>query len=170
MLKIKHAKENFTPFQNCLLVFYRRALALVFVTGIGLFAYRKAYENKIYPGVYINNVDFSGKSEQNVQNFFDKKNSLTGKSNFILTSDYGVATISASQISFGYNSPLLAMQAYMIGRSGNFVSDFSLLIQAYFNGVYLPPSYTFNQARLPISFNLYPPALPRSRLTLFLIR
>ena len=130
------------------MVSYGAILALIFILGLMLFVYKKSYENRIYPGIYVDNIDFGGKNEQAVQNFFDYRNSLAEKSDFSLVSDYGIATISAKDIDFGYNSPLLATQVYMIGRSGNFVSDISLIIQAYFNGIYLPPSYAFDQTKL----------------------
>ena len=108
------------------------------------------YENKVYPGVYVGNFDLSGKSKQDAQNFFDYRNSLVKNSQFSLTSDYGIATVSAGEINFGYNSLLLASQAYLIGRSGNFISDLSLVVQSYLGGVYLSPSYSFDQAKLLI--------------------
>jgi vancomycin resistance protein YoaR len=123
-------------------------LALIFVSSFGLFLYQKMYENKVYPGVYVGNFDLSGKSKQDAQNFFDYRNSLVKDSEFSLTSDYGIATVSAGEINFGYNSPLLANQAYLIGRSGNFISDLSLVVQSYLGGVYLSPSYSFDQVKL----------------------
>src|ERR1035437_5844432 len=98
-------------------------LALILISSFGFFLYQKTYENKIYPGVFVGNFEFSGKSKQNAENFFDYRNSLVKNYQFILTSDYGTATISANEIGFGYNSPLLANQAYLIGRSSNFISD-----------------------------------------------
>jgi vancomycin resistance protein YoaR len=123
-------------------------LALVLISSFGLFLYQKTYDNKIYPGVYIGDFDVSGKTKQDTQNFLDNRNSLVKDSDFVLTSDYGIATISAGQIDFGYNSSLLANQAYLIGRSGNFISDISLVIQSYLSGVYLSPSYSYSQDKL----------------------
>jgi len=123
-------------------------LALIFVLSFGLSLYQRVYENKIYPGVYVGNFDFGGKSKQEVESFFNYRNSLVKNSKFSLNSDSQTATVSADEINFGYNSPLLANQAYMIGRSGNFISDLSLTIQAYLTGVYLSPSYFYDQNKL----------------------
>ncbi|HUD09736.1 MAG TPA: VanW family protein, partial [Patescibacteria group bacterium] len=123
-------------------------LALILVLSFGLSLYQKIYENRIYPGVYVGNFDFGGKNQRDVENFFNYRNSLVKNSAFTLTSDYQIATVSAGEINFGYNSPLLASQAYMIGRSGNFISDLSLTIQAYLTGVYLSPSYSYDQDKL----------------------
>ena len=120
-------------------------LSLIFISGFGFLAYQKFYENKIYPGVYLNNIDFGGKSKQDVLDYFSYKNSLIENTSFTLTSDYGIATISAKQIDFGYDKNLSAEQAYSIGRSTNNLSNISLLLKAYTSGVYLPVTHTYNQ-------------------------
>jgi vancomycin resistance protein YoaR len=123
-------------------------LALILVTSFGLFFYQKTYENKVYPGVFVGNFEFSGKSQQDVEKFLEYRNSLVQDSNFTLTSDSGIATVSAKDLNFGYNSQLLAKQAYTIGRSGNLISDASLLAQAYLNGINLSPSFSYDQNKL----------------------
>lgn len=123
-------------------------IALILISSFGFFLFQRTYENKIYPGVFVDTFEFSGKSKQDAESFLNYRNSLVKTSAFTLTSDYGTATISANEINFGYNSSLLSNQAYMIGRSGNFISDLSLSLQAYFNGVYLSPSYTYDQSKL----------------------
>jgi vancomycin resistance protein YoaR len=123
-------------------------LALIFVTSFAFFLYQKTYQNKIYPGVCVGNFNLSGKTEVEAQALFNYRNSLVKNSSFTLTSDYGIATISASEINFGYNSTLLANQAYTIGRSGNLVSDASLILQSYIKGISLSPSFDFDQTKL----------------------
>lgn len=123
-------------------------IALILISSFGFFLFQRTYENKIYPGVFVSNFDFSGKSKQDAEKFLNYRNSLVKTSEFTLISNYGTATVSASEIDFGYNSSLLSSQAYMIGRSGNFISDLSLSLQAYFNNIYLSPSYSYNQSKL----------------------
>ncbi|HUD05016.1 MAG TPA: VanW family protein, partial [Patescibacteria group bacterium] len=123
-------------------------LALIFILSSGLFLYQKTYENKVYPGVFVGNFDFGGKSQKDVANSLDYRNSLIKSSKFTLVSDYGIATVSAKDINFGYNSSLLASQAYMIGRSDNFITNLSLMIQSYLGGIYLSPSYAYSQSQL----------------------
>lgn len=120
-------------------------LAFIFVSSFGLFAYEKIYENKIYPGVHVNNINFGGKTKQEVTDFFTYKNSLFGETSFVLTSDYGIATVSAKQIDFGYDSNLSSEQAYSIGRSKNKLSNLSLILQAYMQGVHLPSTHTYDR-------------------------
>ncbi|MCL4353855.1 VanW family protein, partial [Patescibacteria group bacterium] len=61
---------------------------------------------------------------------------------------YGLATISAKAINFGYDSKLLSYQAFSVGRSSNSLSNLSLIAQTYLNGVYLQPSYTYSETKL----------------------
>lgn len=128
-------------------------LAIFFISSIGLLGYESLYKNKVYPGVYINNVNFGGKSSETVKNYLLSKNSSIQNVNFVLKSDYGIATISAKQIDFGYDANLLTTQAYAIGRSGNFASDLSIILQSYATGVNLAPSYNYSQDKLAILLN-----------------
>ncbi len=123
-------------------------LSLLLIGLLGLFSYQKLYENKIYPGIYINNIDFGGKTKNDVVNFFKYKNSLFGDTSFVFVSGQEIATISAKDINFGYNYNLSSDQAYLIGRSNSFFSNISILLQAYFSGVYLPVSYNYDQDKL----------------------
>src|SRR3990172_8237244 len=124
------------------------ALSLFFVSSFALLAYQKLYDNKIYPGVYVNNINFGGKNKQDIEKFFSYKNSLIGNATFVLTSDYGIASISAKAIDLGYNQKLLADQAYTVGRSGGILSNLSLILQAYVSGIHLPATYAHNQNKL----------------------
>lgn len=120
-------------------------LALFFISSFGFLVYQKLYDNKVFPGVYVNNVNFGGKTKQNVKDFFLNRNLLIEDTNFVFTSNYGVATLSAKQISFGYDANLSSDQAYSIGRSGDLFSDVFLIIQAYISGIRLPVSYIYDQ-------------------------
>jgi vancomycin resistance protein YoaR len=123
-------------------------LTLVVLSGIGFLSYQTIYQNQVYPGITVEGKNFGGKTKEEVKKYFDEKNERIGKSSFILTSDYGVATVSAEQIGFGYDSTLLSEQAYLLGRSFNFLSNISILTQAYINGVNLSPAYSLSDSKL----------------------
>ncbi|MCL5970250.1 MAG: VanW family protein [Patescibacteria group bacterium] len=146
-LKYKYHKKILHTFRITFWFLTGAFLALIFITSFGLFAYERVYENRIYPGIYLNNVNFGGKTKQEVIDFFSYKNSLIGGTDFVLTSDYGIATISAKQIDFGYDANLSAEQAYSIGRSKNELSNLSLILQAYISGIHLPTTYTYNRSK-----------------------
>lgn len=123
-------------------------LALFVITNSIFFIFQKIYNNKIYPGVTVNGVNFGGKTTSDIEAYFEKKNSFTKNTSLVFTSDYGVATISAKAIDFGYDGNLLASQAYSLGRSTNTLSNISLILQSYLNGIYLPNSYRYSEEKL----------------------
>jgi len=147
-LKLKYSKHILRASNVAFWFLTGAVLSFFFISSFGLFAYQKLYEKKIYPGVYVGNINFGGKTKQDVKDFFAYKNSLVKDTSFVLTSSYGIATLSAKQIDFGYDINLSSDQAYSIGRSGNFLSDISLILQAYISGVHLPPTYSYNQDAL----------------------
>jgi vancomycin resistance protein YoaR len=59
-----------------------------------------------------------------------------------------IATVSAKELSLGYDEKLLAKQAFSIGRSSNFISNISLMLQAYMYGINLPPAYHYDEDKL----------------------
>ncbi|MBI3984842.1 MAG: VanW family protein [Candidatus Levybacteria bacterium] len=120
-------------------------LSLIFLTSLILFVYQKIYDNKVYPGIYVGNKDFGGQTKEYVKNYYKAKNNQISESSFVFTSDYGIATISAKQIGFGYEPDLLAEQAYSLGKSTNLLSNISVIVQAYFTGIHLSPTYAFSR-------------------------
>jgi len=136
--------------------------------GLGLFLFvsfafilfQNIYNNTVYPGVIVENLDLVGKTEAQVQDIFAQKNEKLGKIQFVIESAVGIATVSASQIDYGYNEVLIATQTITLGRSKNIFSDISLLAQAYFKGIRLQPSYHYSETKLltildPIIKELY---------------
>jgi vancomycin resistance protein YoaR len=123
-------------------------IAAFLIFNLSSFFFQRIYDNRVYPGVIINGVNFGGKTKEEVKRYFDKKNEEVNQTAFVFKSDFGEASISAKTINFGYDANLIADQALIIGRSNNNITNLSLLIQAYVNGVYLSPSYTFSEEKL----------------------
>lgn len=123
-------------------------LALFFIASFTFLIFKTVYKDVVYPGVMINGINFGGKTQSQVYNFFNNKNYQIKDVNFVFTSEKDIATASAGQIDFGYNSALLANQAFNLGKTNNLISNLSLVVQAYINGVNLPSSYTYSQDKL----------------------
>lgn len=78
----------------------------------------KDFKNKVYPKVYIDNVDFGGKTKKEVQNYYDKKSKpLNNLSITVIFENQPVATLSGSAIGLKYDGQTAAERAYLIGRS-----------------------------------------------------
>ncbi len=135
-------------------------LGLFFFISFTYIIYKNTYKNVVFPGVYIDNVDFSGKTKEDVRDYFDNKNQQIQKTTFYLKHEELIATISAKDLDFGYNEELLAQQAFSIGRAANSISNFSIIIQSYLYGIHLPASYQYDEEYLvkqvsEISENIY---------------
>jgi len=147
-LKFKYSKRVIRISRTIFWFLTGALLSFFFITSFSFFAYQRLYENKVYQGVYVNDVNFGGQTKQEVKDFFANRNSLIKDAKIAFSSDYGIATVSASQINLGYDGNLSSDQTYSIGRSGNFFSDFSLILQAYINGIHLSVTYAYNQNKL----------------------
>lgn len=123
-------------------------ISLFLLVGIGYLSYQSIYHDKVYPSIFIEGKDFGGQKKEEVRKFFDERNKKIGESSFILQSEYGNATVSAKEIEFGYDSNLIAEQAYLLGRSNNFLSNLSIVSQAYLTGIKLPASYSMSEKKL----------------------
>src|SRR5271169_6727486 len=106
---------------------------LIVLTGVLLFfclsvtvyilLFEMNFKSKIYPGVSVGGIDFSGKNPSDVENYWNAKNTPFQNSVFQFRAGDVIATVSGSQLGVGYDANLSAMQAYLIGRSGSFFTD-----------------------------------------------
>ncbi len=125
-------------------------ITLFIISSLSYFAFQNYYKNKIYPGISINGTDFSNKTEAEVKNYFIEKNKQTSDTTFIFNFEENTATVSAQEIEFGYDENLLTTQAMSLGRSKDPLSNISLIIQAYLNGVDLSPAYRISDEKLQV--------------------
>lgn len=124
------------------------------VLGVFLFVsfafilFRQEYQNKVYPGIFIQGVNFGGKTKTETINFLRQKNSKIAQTKITFTYLANSISTSARHLGIGYNANLLGTQAFSIGRSDNILSNLSLIFQAYFSGIDLSPSYTYSENSL----------------------
>ncbi len=120
-------------------------IALILLSSFAFSIYQTVNRNVVYPGIFIGGASFGGKTQEQVKKYFDSANEKAAKTNFVFKSSAGDVTVSARQLSFGYDSNLLSTQAYIIGRSKDRLANASLILQAYISGINLSPSYRFSQ-------------------------
>lgn len=163
MKKINHSKKRVVVVatKSVFWFFTGVLLGLFFFISFAFIIFKKYYDNRIFPGITIQEIPFGGKTQNDVKVIFSRLNDRIKNTEltFIYNST-SIATTSAANLQIGYNENLLAEQAYSIGRSKNLLSNISLVIQAYAQGVNLQPSYTFNDNALqhtiePIIKNVY---------------
>ncbi len=85
--------------------------------------YRRQYKGRIYPNVSVAGTPFGGQTKEDVSRYWLAKNEPFADAAFELKFKSTIATISGSDIELGYDSDLSATQAYLVGRSGRFLSD-----------------------------------------------
>lgn len=123
-------------------------LGLFLVLSISAMLFRELNKGRVYPGVMVGGINFSGKTEQDVRNYFKNKNEKIKDTSLIFENGENIATVSAQQIDMGYDYNLLATQAYSLGRSRNVLSDVSIIVQGYLSGINLSPSYGYSEQKL----------------------
>ena len=138
------------------------ALGLFLLLSFVIIFFKASYINRIYPGVYVAGVNFGGYSPRDVKNYFAEKNAKIANTIFILQNKDQSVTVSAKDLGFGYDENLLTTQAMSIGKSPNFLSNVSLILQAYFNGVNLPPAYRFSQDKLTVSLKPFASSIDKA--------
>jgi vancomycin resistance protein YoaR len=123
-------------------------IAGITILSIILIVFQNVYKDKAIPGVYIDNINVSSKTQQQIENIYDNKNKQIENSTFTYTYNDSIATVSAKQLNIGYNSSLVAQQAVDLGKSGDIFSNIFIIVSSYLNGITLNSSYTFSQDAL----------------------
>lgn len=101
-------------------------LALLFLClsfGVYWIYFEKTYENKVYPHVRVDDIPFGGKTQAEVQAFWEAQNIPFEKAMFEFRFDTYIATISGSTLDLGFDATLSATQSFAVGRSGHFFRD-----------------------------------------------
>ena len=124
------------------------ALALFLLTSFTFILFEKINSNVVYPGITVGNIDLGRKGELEVSELFANKNESIGNAQFSFSNGSDVATISARDLKFGYDEGLIAKQAISLGRSDNFLSNVSIVFQAYFDTLNLQPAYRYSEDKL----------------------
>lgn len=96
-------------------------IATLFATIVYFF--EKQYAGKVYPNVYIGSMNVSGQTKEEIETYWESKNTPFKDILIEMSDGNHIATISGSDLNLGYDAALSAQQAYLIGRSGLFLSD-----------------------------------------------
>ncbi len=119
-------------------------LAGAILVSLVLAYFRFTYQDRVIPGVFVNNIYLGEKNKDEIEEIFNKKNGKIEKSTITFTSDAGAATISAKTLGLGYDTNLISEQALNLGKTKNLLSDVYLILSSYINGTFLSTPYTFN--------------------------
>lgn len=112
------------------------------------FIYEFVYQERIYPGVFVEGKNFGNWKREELESFFSLKNQRFSKVKFIFSFEEKIATVSAKELNWGYNPKKIAQKAFLVGRSGHFFLDLQTKFKAFFKGIFLEPLYDFNEKKL----------------------
>ncbi|MBI3343245.1 VanW family protein [Candidatus Gottesmanbacteria bacterium] len=102
-------------------------LLSAFILGLGsavlIRAYEAMYAGRVYQSVTMSGMSFGGKTPAEVQEYWMAKNKPFEQATFTFVFESHVATVSGTDLGLGYDATLSATQAYLVGRSGNLLSD-----------------------------------------------
>ena len=138
------------------------ALAAVFfviaaLTGLSYLLFEKNYQNKIYPGVYLNGIDLSGKSREQAQYLINQKvDEISQKGIVFYTNSHRVTifpVIASAEMDLAYNIidfdvEAAVEQAYLIGRQGDFLKKLQDKIRAVLYKKPIEPLCTVNEEEI----------------------
>lgn len=138
------------------------ALAAVFfivaaLTGLSYLLFEKNYQNKIYPGVYLNGIDLSGKSREQAQYLINQKvDEISQKGIVFYTNSHRVTifpVIASAEMDLAYNIidfdvEAAVEQAYLIGRQGDFLKKSRDKIRAVLYKKPIEPLCTVNEEEI----------------------
>lgn len=119
------------------------ALILGLGAVITIRTFEVVYAGRVYPNVTINGVHFGGKTPDEVKSFWTTKNIPFEKATFTFVFENHTATVSGTDLGLGYDATLSATQAYLVGRSGNLLTD--LFTKFSPNPTSLTPLFRFQE-------------------------
>ncbi|MBI2613702.1 MAG: VanW family protein [Candidatus Levybacteria bacterium] len=123
-------------------------LALFLLTSFTFILFEKINSNVVYPGITVGNIDLGRKTQEEIIDLFANKNENIADTQFSFSLGSEVATISARDLKFGYDETLIAKQTMSLGRSDKFLSNVSIVFQAYLEGLNLQPAYHYSEDKL----------------------
>lgn len=114
-------------------------LVFLLIAGTsGWFFFEQKYAERIYPGVNVGGINFSGKTPEEVEAYWLQRNQPFLEKTFEFRAAEQIATVSAVDLDLGYDATLSATQAYLVGRSPYF---FSNLVTKFFTQTRLEPYF-----------------------------
>ncbi len=119
------------------------ALILGLGTVVTIRVFDTMYAGRVYPNVTINGINFGGKTPNEVKTYWTAKNVPFEKATFTFVFENHPATVSGTDLGLGYDATLSATQAYLVGRSGNLLTD--LFTKFSPNPTSLTPLFRFQE-------------------------
>jgi vancomycin resistance protein YoaR len=140
-----HANSAKNPFYQFILALPITLLVFGLVIIVALVGFEVVYADRIYPGVYVHNIDLSGMTFEETDEVLAQALQYTtqGEIQFI----YQEQAWSFSPIELGYriDPKTSAEQAFSVGRESWLPANLIDKAQAWFSGVHISPVATYDE-------------------------
>ncbi|MBI4058266.1 VanW family protein [Candidatus Gottesmanbacteria bacterium] len=123
-------------------------LGIILISIGGSWYFEHEYAHKVYPGISVASIPFSGQTELEVRDYWLRRNKPFQNIHFTLKFENYTATLSGEMLDIGYDATLSATQAYSVGRSGTFLTDTALKLTGFTEGINLKPLFRWNTEHL----------------------
>lgn len=110
-----------------------------------LFYFQHSYQNRVIPGVFVENTYIGEKTKTDIEKMLIEKNRKIGEDTFIFAAEGMEATLSAKTLKAGYDVNLITEQALSLGKTKNLLTDAYIILSSYINGTFLTTPYTYDQ-------------------------
>ncbi len=149
-MKILHTKKSKLTkiVKEVLWVIIGASLGIFLLASFALIIFEKINANVAYPGITADKISLGGKTEQQIKDYFSKKNDAFGNTKFVFLSNDEAIAIHAKDINYGFDENLITKQAISLGRSEGILSNINLILSAYLNGINLQTSYRYSEEKL----------------------
>lgn len=137
----KHRKA-ITHTLQFLIGFVAGAIALTFIGFLLVLAYQKKYDGRIFPGVSQSGKQIGGLTPDEVKAVWQDENTRFKDLTFTFAYEDKIATLSATDLSLGFDATTSADQAYSVGRSGGPLSNIYYQYLTYTTGIDLDPIFS----------------------------
>lgn len=117
------------------------------IVSICIIIFQNIYKDIAIPGVYIDELNVSGKTKTEIEAIYNNRNKLIENKTFTFQYEDLIATASAKQLKIGYNSSLMAEQAVGLGKSSNLLTNIVLFVNSYIYKTTLDASFTFDSEK-----------------------
>ena len=123
--------------KDLFLTFFISLFISAIIAGAGNLLFEFKYENRIYPGVKISNIDFGNASPQEVNDYFSK--SIDVPTEVAWRNDTATYSAKPADFSLKHDVFLMTDRAMSIGRqTGNLYYDFLQKLAAVTGNINLP--------------------------------
>lgn len=111
-------------------------------------AYSLAYRDRVYPGIYINKINFGNKEKREIKAYFEEKNKKLARIKFSFKYEDRVWEIDGEKIKISYNLEEIAEKAYSFGRSGKMFQDLKFKWQIFLKEINFNPIISYQKDSL----------------------